>query len=930
MDPSSLGLADQYDQFQETHEQLQTALKAIVNEHHQGFNSSIGTFHKIQTSIQSSQTRVRALRSSLVQAKISLGTTKPELKGFATASQNHDDMLQVLGMIEQLQSVPEKLEARISEKQFLSAVDILQDALRLIRRSEMDNIGALSDLRVYLSNQEHSLTDILIEELHSHLYLKSPYCENRWKAHVRGQGRDASAAPAASVGKKRTPSARSKSQSLIYSLEPSGRHLYRFLETLDNSIPMTEDASRNPEADTFHYIQLIVESLNKMSRLDVAVESIEQRLPVELFRVVDRSSIEVDQRHPSTLRGYATNRQGKLDISYDRDDPRTAILSDMLWTLYAKFEAIAEGHRVLHDVIAGIVKREGLSNALMGGFKELWKLYQSEIRSLLHDYLATDSNVGSRTGQNNDASRNMFRPSQRDKAKKLFRLSNIDNKSTELTTERENLEFILKTSVPGLVSDSRQTDGTASNDTSAVHDGSATGHKLLIEPSVFNMGILLPPSLAFLNRLKEVVPPGTDIITSTITSFLDDFLINVFHPQLDETLGDLCVQTLIELDAFQMDPHWQTLSQRPIFKGTSRFYSLITAFCKMLDTLPHDQAFSHLIVRQMTTYFEKCQGWYKALVTRGRPQAETGRHLKAAAALAEAGEISDIVTDLLQGEDVNRAQLLEKKWLAAKLVQLRHISDRTTDSSHRHDSSGRFQHKRRWTLVSSAEARTDVYLPLNQDTAVAFDSVITSYQNLATLVLRTLHLELRTHAIHRIRYSLRPSYALDQLLDTPDSGILALNADLVAFDEELALHFRPTSHRFIITGLAALADALLVDAAAHHIAALNANGAGRLQLDVLVLQQNLKNIEPGASLARAARFLDLFAEGPDAVLAAAKAAREGGGEAADKAFGYEEMRALLELCYSERLGSERRDVAGSAKKGLDELVALLGEYMGRT
>ncbi len=51
--------------------------------------------------------------------------------------------------------MPEKLEARISEKRFLAAVDALQEAMRLIRRSEMENIGALSDLRVYLSNQEH-------------------------------------------------------------------------------------------------------------------------------------------------------------------------------------------------------------------------------------------------------------------------------------------------------------------------------------------------------------------------------------------------------------------------------------------------------------------------------------------------------------------------------------------------------------------------------------------------------------------------------------------------------------------------------------------------------------------------------------------------------------------------------------------------------
>ena len=64
------------------------------------------------------------------------------------------DDRQLTASREQLQSIPEKLEARISEKQFLSAVRILKDALRMIQRSELEDIGALSDLRLYLSNQE--------------------------------------------------------------------------------------------------------------------------------------------------------------------------------------------------------------------------------------------------------------------------------------------------------------------------------------------------------------------------------------------------------------------------------------------------------------------------------------------------------------------------------------------------------------------------------------------------------------------------------------------------------------------------------------------------------------------------------------------------------------------------------------------------------
>jgi len=218
MDSSSLGLASQAGQFQQTHDQLQNALKGIVNEHHQGFNSSIGTFHQIQSSLQNSQHRVRTLKGSLVAAKSSLSTAKPELREFATTSQNYDEMLQMLDTIEKLQLVPERLEARISEKRFLTAVDILQDALRMIRRTEMEKIGALSDLRTYLSNQEVSLTDILIEELHSHLYLKSPYCEDRWKEYAQNQVKG-------DLSQRAQTDAR-------------GRLLYYFLDGLDTSEPV--------------------------------------------------------------------------------------------------------------------------------------------------------------------------------------------------------------------------------------------------------------------------------------------------------------------------------------------------------------------------------------------------------------------------------------------------------------------------------------------------------------------------------------------------------------------------------------------------------------------------------------------------------------------------------------------------------------------
>ncbi len=145
---------------------------------------------------------------------------------------------------------------------------------------------------------------------------------------------------------------------------------------------MLEDTAGNPEADNFYYIRLLLESFNKLGRLNVVVESIEQRMPTELFRLVDRTYTEIDQRHRNTCGMQPGRHKGGYSFGAQDDEGRQKIISDFLSTLYSKFEAIAEGHRVLHDVLEGMLKRENVKDTapLTGGFKELWKLYQNEVR----------------------------------------------------------------------------------------------------------------------------------------------------------------------------------------------------------------------------------------------------------------------------------------------------------------------------------------------------------------------------------------------------------------------------------------------------------------------------------------------------------------------------------------------------------------------
>ena len=537
----------------------------------------------------------------------------------------------------------------------------------------------------------------------------------------------------------------------------------------------------------------------------------------------------------------------------------------------------------------------------------------------------------------------------------MFKLGEVEHKSGDLANEQEALDKILQASVPGLVSKSQRRSGIIHSDRSVTYDSPATGHKLLLEPSVFNISLLLPPSLSFLQRLKDIVPPDSEIAISTLTSFLDDFLVNVFNPQLDETVTELCTQSLIDLDAFQQDSHWAEHALRPIFKGTSLFFSLIRAFCKMLDNIPQDQAFTQLIITQLVTYHDKCATWYKALVTRIR--AEGGTCLKTAAAVVEAGDLSVIVKSIWSGDDADRERLLQKEaefliartnetplepydivsdrrsvtalcllysslqWIASRLAQLRHVEESGSTAA----QDGRAAHRgRRWTLVNAANMQDDdqpVYLPMTKDTIDIFDNILIAIRELATTALFTLHVDMRCGMIHMISRVLKAPYFLDQPANEPDPSILSLNADMLSFDDNLTEHLPDKEYDFITTGLGHLLDTILVTNASQ-ISVMNLNGCERMQLNILVLQQNLRSVENGVALTRSTQFFDYFHQGADAIIEKAKAT---GGK--DLGFSLEEVKVLVELCYSGALQSQQRDVVAQAKRALSDHLLQLSESM---
>jgi hypothetical protein len=183
--------------------------------------------------------------------------------------------------------------------------------------------------------------------------------------------------------------------------------------------------------------------------------------------------------------------------------------------------------------------------------------------------------------------------------------------------------------------------------------------------------------------------------------------------------------------------------------------------------------------------------------------------------------------------------------------------------------------------------------------------------------------------------------------------VIELNSELVTFDTHLGTYLSPDERRFMRSGLARFIDQVFVSCT-RYIGVMNHNGALRLQLDVLVLQQNLKNIivedrpsdEDGVAaspevvaLPRSAKFLDWFMEGPQKALDYAKEEKELFASQGDKAlaagngepFTYEELRVLVELCFSEIMrgprGEQNREDFMAAKRSNGDAMLRLSEVM---
>lgn len=174
--------------FLRLHDSLSAGLQAAVQANSKSFAASLPAHQNFLDILERAQEQVRKSKQELKAARDGFaGKGKSELSGIRARERTVRDMLRILDTIDNLRQVPDQLESLVGDKRFLQASLILVRSLETINKPELREIGALSDLRSYFMSQETTITEILIEELHNHIYLKTFYSDSRWRPYTPGR-----------------------------------------------------------------------------------------------------------------------------------------------------------------------------------------------------------------------------------------------------------------------------------------------------------------------------------------------------------------------------------------------------------------------------------------------------------------------------------------------------------------------------------------------------------------------------------------------------------------------------------------------------------------------------------------------------------------------------------------------------------------------
>ncbi|XP_026680608.1 exocyst complex component 4-like [Diaphorina citri] len=486
---------------------------------HRGYSVfTFQLFARLSTLVSSSKERITAVRENLQACKVLLSCRHEELKRLWLEGVEHKHMIQLLEDIEQIKEIPSKVNTHMSKKQYLNATRLLITSIATCEGS-LGQVDALKQLRSQLHSKKQQLYSTLLQELSKHIYIV-PTRDIIPSLKRQGSGREFPGftrqlystllqelskhiyiVPTRDIipSLKRQGSGREFPGFTRGSEQRTSQRLARKPQ-LDASLvngsgdkqsPIEEDLSlADPEADSAHFIKILIESLILLHKLPDTIEKIKTDMESQLTGLVLRTTQDLlASSDPAALVSGSST-----------------YLVQLLGILGEQFKAVLAVHR---DVVLKHVRAK--SNLVLQLYNEtyVWNCIQRVVQQLLTDYLAiklgstqpTNAQPQSLT-QNGEDSMNLS--------------SYYARKKPVVKTKKVLFKF----------DHSSVNHFNASNNTSAPSFVDQKQKCLLVKPDAGHITTLYTPLVRMVDEFETLVTtdsPGSPD-PSSLVSFLNDYV----------------------------------------------------------------------------------------------------------------------------------------------------------------------------------------------------------------------------------------------------------------------------------------------------------------------------------------------------------------------------------------------------------------------
>ncbi|OLY84129.1 putative exocyst complex component sec8 [Smittium mucronatum] len=863
LDSSSLG--KRHEDFQRYHNRLNATLEGIADEYYGGFNNSILTFSGLYDKISCHS--VNTTKNNLIKAKRMLTEKSDGLDQLYMKSKQLSEIVLLLNRIEEINKLPSEIQLNIEKKKFLTAVGHLVQAMQFLFDPELRPIEALAGLRQQMEREKENITQVMIEELHNHLYLKSPYTEKGLVFYDESKDDFSTDSNFQSSRKRKDKFSKRDRRGSVSYLNPE----------------MKSEASENPEVDSFGYIELIVESLLLLDKAGDAIDSINSRVKWELSRVVDSVITEVEDRgRLSELAIVGTISDARMKSKIQDQ----VILQDFIRTLFSRFEA-----RERYSVSARISKELSMKKIKNYTIESLWLAMEQEILMVLSYYLIPNDKDKSDVLEQSRIKRGSS------DVNKFFLLNNIwffflffknlfvmrENEENRFQTKllyRDVLDRFDSLSIEKSV----KVDNFGIEEAVAVdhyaNDSLAQRHRTLVSPDIENAPLLFLSASQLTGEVGDEISQKPERGQSI--DFLKGFYLQVFLPEAESQITNMFYKSLSASDAFQPLYNYGSEIDRPVFRSAAALAPLIKSYESLHKNpiLGVDSDKWKVLVGIAEKYYERSLTRFHTAVSSAEGKKKTS------AEWSKNSELLKIISEKLSyystkgSSDSQENDLTKLEDQSKKEIE---VIDHLKQERSLFYNELIFDPKKLIFLAQLRQSLNYVYnkivdiegldpvgknkKPTGPSNSQKIMSSLSYYNALATECLVLLRVEIIAHIIYYLDLATRESsYVLDdpelksfsnldEMISAilPDQYILALNADLTMLYEKMSFYLFDYELEILFDGISYIMANYLI-ANVKYIRTFDYMGCQKMYKNIVCLQQNLTNIsltlENGLDLAK--------------------------------------------------------------------------------